>query len=79
MLKGSSVSNFIERHNDKIKGVTSCFDRIVLTGTRAATVYSYSTISIFFGASDAPDFTPPSVKTRFLLATVRYVHFLAKM
>lgn len=27
------MQNFIERHADKIKGVTSCFDRIVLTGT----------------------------------------------
>ena len=33
MLKGSSVTNFIERHRDKIKGVISCFDRVVLTGT----------------------------------------------
>lgn len=27
------MQNFIERHFNKIKGVTSCFDRIVLTGT----------------------------------------------
>ena len=27
------MQNFIERHNIKIKGVISCFDRIVLTGT----------------------------------------------
>ncbi len=27
------MNNFIERHNTKIKGVISCFDRIVLTGT----------------------------------------------
>ncbi len=27
------MQNLIERHSSKIKGVTSCFDRIVLTGT----------------------------------------------
>lgn len=40
MLKGSSVPNFIERHSDKIKGVTSCFDRIVLTGTIPGICYA---------------------------------------
>ena len=27
------MSTFIERHADKIRGVLSCFDRVVLTGT----------------------------------------------
>ena len=40
MLKGSSVPNFIERHSGKIKGVTSCFDRIVLTGTIPGICYA---------------------------------------
>jgi len=40
MLKGSSVPNFIERHSSKIKGVTSCFDRIVLTGTIPGICYA---------------------------------------
>jgi hypothetical protein len=40
MLKGSSVPDFTERHSDKIKGVTSCFDRIVLTGTIPGICYA---------------------------------------
>jgi hypothetical protein len=40
MLKGSSMTDFIERHSDKIKGVTSCFDRIVLTGTIPGICYA---------------------------------------
>jgi hypothetical protein len=34
------VPDFIERHSDKIKGVTSCFDRIVLTGTIPGICYA---------------------------------------
>jgi hypothetical protein len=34
------VPDFIERHRDKIKGVTSCFDRIVLTGTIPGICYA---------------------------------------
>jgi hypothetical protein len=34
------VANFIERYRDKIKGVTSCFDRIILTGTIPGICYA---------------------------------------
>jgi hypothetical protein len=34
------VENFIERHSSKIKGVISCFDRIVLTGTIPGICYA---------------------------------------
>jgi len=40
MLKGSRVANFIERHRDNIKGVISCFDRVVLTGTIPGICYA---------------------------------------
>jgi hypothetical protein len=40
MLKGSSMPDFIERHSDKIQGVISCFDRIVLTGTIPGICYA---------------------------------------
>jgi hypothetical protein len=34
------MQNFIERHSTKIKGVLSCFDRIVLTGTIPGICYA---------------------------------------
>ena len=34
------MQNFIERHSSKIKGVISCFDRIVLTGTIPGVCYA---------------------------------------
>ncbi len=34
------MQNFIERHSTKIKGVISCFDRIVLTGTIPGICYA---------------------------------------
>jgi hypothetical protein len=34
------MQNFIERHNAKIKGALSCFDRIVLTGTIPGICYA---------------------------------------
>jgi hypothetical protein len=34
------MPDFIERHRDKIKGVSSCFDRIVLTGTIPGICYA---------------------------------------
>jgi len=34
------MQHFIERHNTKIKGVLSCFDRIVLTGTIPGICYA---------------------------------------
>jgi hypothetical protein len=34
------MQNFIERHNTKIKGALSCFDRIVLTGTIPGICYA---------------------------------------
>jgi len=40
MLKGSSMVDFVERHSDKIQGVISCFDRIVLTGTIPGICYA---------------------------------------
>ena len=32
--------DFVERHSDKIQGVISCFDRIVLTGTIPGICYA---------------------------------------
>lgn len=34
------MKNFVERHNSKIKGVISCFDRIVLSGTIPGICYA---------------------------------------
>ena len=34
------MQNFIERHNTKIKGVISCFDRIILNGTMPGICYA---------------------------------------
>ena len=34
------MQNFIERHSTKIKGIISCFDRIVLTGTIPGICYA---------------------------------------
>ncbi len=34
------MQNFIERHRSKIEGVTSCFDRLVLTGTIPGICYA---------------------------------------
>jgi len=34
------VQNFMERHHDKIQGVISCFDRIILTGTIPGICYA---------------------------------------
>ena len=34
------MQKFIERHRSKIKGVISCFDRIVLTGTIPGVCYA---------------------------------------
>lgn len=34
------MKSFVERHNSKIKGVISCFDRIVLTGTIPGICYA---------------------------------------
>lgn len=34
------MQNFIERHSSRIKGVTSCFDRVVLTGTVPGICYA---------------------------------------
>ena len=40
------MENFIERHNTKIKGVISCFDRIVLTGTIPGVCYADAMTSL---------------------------------
>jgi len=42
------MQNFIERHNTKIKGVISCFDRIVLTGTIPGICYAEGMTSLLF-------------------------------
>jgi hypothetical protein len=42
------MQNFIERHNTKIKGVISCFDRIVLTGTIPGVCYAEGMTSLLF-------------------------------
>ena len=34
------MQNFVERHHDKIQGVISCFDRIILTGTIPGICYA---------------------------------------
>ena len=34
------IQNFIERHDSKIKGVISCFDRIILNGTMPGICYA---------------------------------------
>jgi len=42
------MQNFIERHGAKIKGVISCFDRIVLTGTIPGICYAEGMTSVLF-------------------------------
>ena len=42
------MQNFIERHDAKIKGVISCFDRIVLTGTIPGVCYAEGMTSVLF-------------------------------
>lgn len=42
------MQNFIERHGSKIKGVISCFDRIVLTGTIPGVCYAQGMTSFLF-------------------------------
>jgi len=57
------MQNFIERHNTKIKGVISCFDRIVLTGTIPGICYAEGMTSLLFKKSirifDYTDFVEP--------------------
>lgn len=42
------MQNFIERHGSKIKGVISCFDRIVLTGTIPGICYAEGMTSLLY-------------------------------
>ena len=42
------MQNFVERHSTKIKGVISCFDRIVLTGTIPGICYAQGMASFLF-------------------------------
>jgi len=57
------MQNFIERHNTKIKGVISCFDRIVLTGTIPGICYAEGMTSLLFKKDirifDYTDFVEP--------------------
>lgn len=57
------MQNFIERHNTKIKGVISCFDRIVLTGTIPGICYAEGMTSLLFKKNirifDYTDFVEP--------------------
>jgi hypothetical protein len=57
------MQNFIERHNSKIKGVISCSDRIVLTGTIPGICYAEGMTSLLFKKSirifDYTDFVEP--------------------
>jgi len=42
------MQNIIERHSSKIKGIISCFDRIVLTGTIPGICYAEGMTSLLF-------------------------------
>jgi hypothetical protein len=57
------MQNFIERHETKIKGVISCFDRIVLTGTIPGVCYAQGMTSLLFKNNirifDYTDFVEP--------------------
>jgi hypothetical protein len=57
------MQNFIERHNSKIKGVISCFDRIVLTGTIPGICYAEGMTSLLSKRNirifDYTDFVEP--------------------
>lgn len=57
------MQNFIERHSTKIKGVISCFDRIVLTGTMPGICFAEGMTSFLFQKSikifDYTDFVEP--------------------
>jgi hypothetical protein len=57
------MQNFIERHTTKIKGVTSCLDRIVLTGTIPGICYAQGMTSLLFKKNirifDYTDFVEP--------------------
>lgn len=57
------MQNFIERHNTKIKGVISCFDRIVLTGTIPGVCYADGMTSLLMKKGirifDYTDFVEP--------------------
>lgn len=57
------MQNFIERYNTKIKGVISCFDRIVLTGTIPGICYAEGMTSLLIKKSirifDYTDFVEP--------------------
>ena len=45
------MQNFIERHSSKIKGIISCFDRIVMTGTIPGICYAEG-MSMFLRQQD---------------------------
>jgi len=57
------MQNFIERHSSKIKGVISCFDRIVLTGTIPGVCYADGMTSLLMQKGirifDYTDFVEP--------------------
>ena len=57
------MKNFVERHNTKIKGVISCFDRIVLSGTIPGICYAEGMTSLLFKKDirifDYTDFVEP--------------------
>ena len=57
------MQDFVERHNTKIKGVISCFDRIVLTGTIPGICYADGMTSLLFKKNirifDYTDFVEP--------------------
>jgi hypothetical protein len=57
------MQNFVERHNTKIKGVISCFDRIVLSGTIPGICYAEGMTSLLFKKDirifDYTDFVEP--------------------
>ena len=57
------MKNFVERHNTKIKGIISCFDRIVLSGTIPGICYAEGMTSLLFKKDirifDYTDFVEP--------------------
>jgi len=52
------VADFVERHRDRIKGVISCFDRVVLTGTIPGICYAEG-MTLFLRQHDVRIFDYP--------------------
>ena len=46
------MTSFFNRHSDKIKGIFSCIDRLVIQGTFPENMFSGSDYQFFLPASD---------------------------